>query len=120
MLRDDTSPVKARIKSMNETMPRLAFSACGNTRETLDPPAVGRAVPAHDYWTFLIAQCWNQPARMNIHQLMIGRLETEPRVASFILGLALRNVCGDTPEISVALPMSRTDIATIPSLTAIR
>ena len=85
-----------------------------------DPPAVDRAAPAHDYWTFLIAQCWNQLARMNIHQLMIGRLETEPRVASFILGLALRNVCGDTPEISVALPMSRTDIATIPSLTAIR
>jgi len=77
----------------------------------LDPPAVDRAVPAHDYWTFLIAQCWNQLARMNIHQLMIGRLETEPRVASFILGLALRNVCEDTPEISVALPMSRTDIA---------
>jgi hypothetical protein len=77
----------------------------------LDPPAVGRAVPAHDYWTFLIAQCWNQLARMNIHQLMIGRLETEPRVASFILGFALRNVCEDTPEISVALPMSRTDIA---------
>ncbi len=102
MLRDDTSPVKVRIKSMSETMSRLAFSACGNTRETLDPPAVDRAVPAHDYWTFLIAQCWNQLARMNIHQLMIGRLETEPRVASFILGLALR---------SVALPMSRTDIA---------
>ena len=76
MLRDDTSPVKVRIKSMSETMSRLAFSACGNTRETLDPPAVDRAVPAHDYWTFLIAQCWNQLARMNIHQLMIGRLET--------------------------------------------
>ena len=48
---------------------------------------------------------------MNIHQLMIGRLETEPRVAPSILGLALRNVCEDTPEISVALPMSCTDIA---------
>jgi hypothetical protein len=27
MLRDDTSPVKARIKSMSEAMPHLAFSA---------------------------------------------------------------------------------------------
>jgi len=27
MLRDDTPPVKARIKSMSETMPHLAFSA---------------------------------------------------------------------------------------------
>ena len=35
MLRDDTSPVKARIKSMIETMPHLAFSACGNTRENM-------------------------------------------------------------------------------------
>ena len=74
-------------------------------------PLVKVRIPAHDYWTFLIAQCWNQLARMNIHQLMIGRLETEPRVASFILGLALRNIREDTPEISVALPMSRTDIA---------
>lgn len=35
MLRDDTSPVKARIKSMNETMPQIAFSACGNTRDNM-------------------------------------------------------------------------------------
>jgi CRP-like cAMP-binding protein len=78
---------------------------------SLDPPAVDRAVPGHDYWTFLNAQCMNQLARANIHQLMIGRLETEARVASFILGLALRAIREDTPEISVALPMSRTDIA---------
>jgi CRP/FNR family transcriptional regulator, anaerobic regulatory protein len=78
---------------------------------SLDPPAVDRAVPAHHYWKFLVAQCLNQLARVNIHQLMIGRLETEPRVASFVLGLALRSVRADTPEISVALPMSRTDIA---------
>jgi len=35
MLRDDTSPVKARIRSMSETIPHLAFSACGNTRENM-------------------------------------------------------------------------------------
>lgn len=35
MLRDDTSPVKERIKSMSETIPELAFSACGNTRENM-------------------------------------------------------------------------------------
>jgi uncharacterized protein len=35
MLRDDTSPVKARIKSMSETMPELTFSACENTRENM-------------------------------------------------------------------------------------
>ena len=35
MLREDTSPVKARIKSMSETTPELTFSACGNTRENM-------------------------------------------------------------------------------------
>ena len=35
MLRDDTSPVKARIRSMSESMPSLTFSACGNTRENM-------------------------------------------------------------------------------------
>jgi intracellular sulfur oxidation DsrE/DsrF family protein len=35
MLREDTSPVKARIKSMSEATPELTFSACGNTRENM-------------------------------------------------------------------------------------
>ena len=77
----------------------------------LDPPESYRAGPVHDCWTFLIAQCFNQMARVNIHQLMIGRLETEPRVASFILALALRSAREETVRITVALPMSRNDIA---------
>ena len=46
MLRDDTSPVKARIKSMSETMPHLAFSARGNTcarAEAKDIPLISQA-----------------------------------------------------------------------------
>jgi uncharacterized protein len=49
MLRDDTSPVKARIKSMSEAMPNLTFAACGNTRENMtraeakDIPIVSQA-----------------------------------------------------------------------------
>jgi intracellular sulfur oxidation DsrE/DsrF family protein len=35
MLRDDTSPVKERIRSISETIPQLTFSACGNTRENM-------------------------------------------------------------------------------------
>jgi uncharacterized protein len=35
MLRDDTSPVKERIKSMSQTMPQVTFSACGNTRDSM-------------------------------------------------------------------------------------
>ena len=32
MLRDDTSPVKARIKSIAEASPSISFAACDNTR----------------------------------------------------------------------------------------
>jgi len=32
MLRDDTSPVKARIKAMTASTPTISFKACGNTQ----------------------------------------------------------------------------------------
>ena len=35
MLRDDTSPVKARIKSIKESTPAISFKACGNTQENM-------------------------------------------------------------------------------------
>ena len=35
MLRDDTSPVKARIKTIKESMPAISFKACGNTQENM-------------------------------------------------------------------------------------
>lgn len=35
MLRDDTSPVKARIKSIREANPAISFKACGNTQENM-------------------------------------------------------------------------------------
>jgi len=35
MLRDDTSPVKARIKAISESTPSISFKACGNTRENM-------------------------------------------------------------------------------------
>jgi uncharacterized protein len=44
MLRDDTSPVKARIKAMSEATPELTFSACGNTRENMTKTE-GRDIP---------------------------------------------------------------------------
>jgi CRP/FNR family transcriptional regulator, anaerobic regulatory protein len=78
---------------------------------SLDVSANDFDVPAHEYRTLLFAQCQNQLARVNIYQLMIGRLETEPRVASFLLGLVLRNASEDAPDLTIALPMSRTDIA---------
>jgi uncharacterized protein len=35
MLRDDTSPVKDRIKAISEKMPSISFMACGNTQENM-------------------------------------------------------------------------------------
>lgn len=44
MLRDDTSPVKARVKSIGESMPNVSFSACGNTRDAMQK-AEGKEIP---------------------------------------------------------------------------
>ena len=35
MLRDDTSPVKARIEALALSSPEISFKACGNTRENM-------------------------------------------------------------------------------------
>src|SRR5262245_33224964 len=35
MLRDDTSPVKERLKVLAEKSPAIAFKACGNTQENM-------------------------------------------------------------------------------------
>jgi len=35
MLREDTSPVKARIETMALSTPQVSFKACGNTRENM-------------------------------------------------------------------------------------
>jgi intracellular sulfur oxidation DsrE/DsrF family protein len=35
MLRDDTSPVKARIETIALSMPEISFKACGNTQENM-------------------------------------------------------------------------------------
>jgi intracellular sulfur oxidation DsrE/DsrF family protein len=44
MLRDDTSPVKARLKSMGESLTSVVFTACGNTMTTMEK-AEGKPVP---------------------------------------------------------------------------
>ena len=35
MLRDDTSPVKDRIKAIAEKSPSISFKACGNTQDNM-------------------------------------------------------------------------------------
>jgi intracellular sulfur oxidation DsrE/DsrF family protein len=49
MLRDDTSPVKERIKAIAEKTSSISFKACGNTQENMhkaenkDIPLVAQA-----------------------------------------------------------------------------
>jgi len=49
MLRDDTSPVKDRLKTIAENRPSISFKACGNTQENMSKaeskkiPLVGQA-----------------------------------------------------------------------------
>ena len=49
MLRDDTSPVKPRLKSISESIPAISFKACGNTQQNMqkveekDIPLVAQA-----------------------------------------------------------------------------
>ena len=44
MLRDDSSPVKDRIKAMAEKSPSISFKACGNTQENMHK-AENKAIP---------------------------------------------------------------------------
>ena len=44
MLRDDTSPVKDRIKAMADKSPAISFKACGNTQENMGK-AENKAIP---------------------------------------------------------------------------
>lgn len=44
MLRDDTSPVKDRIKAIAEKNPEISFKACGNTQENMGK-AENKAIP---------------------------------------------------------------------------
>ena len=44
MLRDDTSPVKARIKALADKSPSISFKACGNTQENMGK-AENKAIP---------------------------------------------------------------------------
>jgi len=125
MLAIDAMPAKGKLQVLDFLVagdvvststilptPRVSLRAITSASlVALENPEFYPAVPVHDYWAFLIGQCFKQMARVNIHQLMIGRLETESRVASFVLALALRNVRGDTSRITVPLPMSRVDIA---------
>jgi CRP-like cAMP-binding protein len=125
MLAVDAMPTKGKLQvldflgagdvvSVSTVLPTSRVSLRAITTASLvvlDSPESSGTALVQDYWSFLMARCTDQLTRTYVHQLTIGRLETEPRVASFILALALRSAHRDTRSITVALPMSRDDIA---------
>jgi CRP/FNR family transcriptional regulator len=129
MLAVDAMPAKEKFQVLDFLAPgdvvstsnifftsRISLRAITTTAlVALTPHELYRELSVDDYRKFLVKRCFNQLARVNIHQLIIGRLETEARVASFLLALALKSVHGrkldPTAQITVALPMSRVDIA---------
>lgn len=48
MLRPDTSPVKDRMMSFEESMPNVVFQACNNTREAMAKKS-GKEVPIFEF-----------------------------------------------------------------------
>ncbi len=61
--------------------------------------------------TTLLAEVWSHLMRRNLHQIMIGQLDSQSRVSSFLLMLALRCCRTHRGNLLLPLPMSRNDIA---------
>jgi CRP-like cAMP-binding protein len=72
------------------------------------------AVPAdyrYDFGELQIEQIQRQLARLGVNQMIIGQLDAETRVASFLLVLAMRSGGRVSDGQFLALPMCRDDIA---------
>ncbi len=61
--------------------------------------------------TTLLGEVWSHLMRRNVHQIMIGQLDTQSRVSSFLLMLALRCCRTHRGNLLLPLPMSRNDVA---------
>jgi CRP-like cAMP-binding protein len=73
--------------------------------------AIDARVEDFEKWRLFLAQSQAQLTRSNVHQLVIGHLDAECRVASFILAMALRTTSVSSTGVLLDLPMSRDDIA---------
>jgi CRP/FNR family transcriptional regulator len=125
LLAVDATPTKGKLQVLDflvpgdivtapiiRRAPGLAVRAITPARIiSLDSALLEQNVPPQDFWAFLFSRCQHQLVRTSLHQLMIGRLEIEPRVASFILALAYSYGAGHSADTTVSLPMSRADIA---------
>jgi CRP-like cAMP-binding protein len=77
----------------------------------LNEEAVATRVDDCEKYRLCFAQSQAQLTRSNVHQLVIGHLDAESRVASFLITLALRMTTGLSAGVLLDIPMSRDDIA---------
>jgi CRP-like cAMP-binding protein len=125
MLAVDAAPIKEKLQVLDflvagdvvtapviQRAPGVSIRAITHARVILlDDGAIECEPRPEQYWASLFGRCQRQLARTNAHQLIVGHLETDARVASFILALALSRAPTQAPGLNVELPMSRDDIA---------
>ena len=102
------------IFSLTPVMERPGVSIRAITPSVLHCAPMSAAEEADgesDVRDVLLANSRSQVARSYVHQLMIGHLEAEARVASCLLVLALREAGSLQGPMVLPLPMSRDDIA---------
>ena len=91
--------------------PKISIRAITKTSLlNLDDNTEGQLVRQPELYDLLMTQRQTQLSRAYIHQFMIGYLDGEARVVSFLFALAMR---GSSPRSCVVLdvPMSRDDVA---------
>ena len=125
LLAVDAAPIKDKLQVLDflvagdvvtapmiQRAPGVSIRAITHARMILlDDSAIECEPCPEQYWASLFGRCQRQLARTNVHQLIVGHLETDARVASFILALALSRASAQSPHVNLELPMSRDDIA---------
>jgi CRP/FNR family transcriptional regulator, anaerobic regulatory protein len=125
MLAIDAAPTRSKLQILDFLVPGDIVSASAilpvsgvslraitsASLVVINPELVCGIAGADAFHTFMVKQCLRQMSRLHVHQLMIGHLETEQRLASFIVSIALRSAGKGIRELPIDLPMSRADIA---------
>src|SRR5262245_5323154 len=102
----DTIPASVSVTSAGFFLRALTDAALEQRSVDDNEEAQGRLEPST-----MICAFQAHLMRRNLHQTMIGQLNSEYRVSSFLLMLALRCCHALRPNLFLSMPMSRNDIA---------
>jgi CRP-like cAMP-binding protein len=102
----DTIPASVSVTSPGFFLRALTDAALEQCSADDDQAGPGRLEPSTVICTFQ-----EHIMRRNLHQMMLGQLDSESRVSSFLLMLALRCCHVVRPNLLLSMPMSRDDVA---------